>query len=82
MTEFRTKGKGSNRVVYPISPRRSKRKFKTIKTKKGEKEKRIGIYRVRKCRVCGNEFLLGPADPDVHVCPVHAYEELAQEGKK
>jgi hypothetical protein len=37
-------------------------------------------YRIKKCRVCGVPFLLGPLDPDVDVCPLHAYVLLA-EGK-
>jgi len=35
-----------------------------------------GLYTRRKCRVCGVPFILGPLDPDVHVCPFHALKAL------
>jgi len=33
-----------------------------------------GKYQVKKCGVCRAKFLLGPLDPDVDVCPLHAYQ--------
>jgi rubredoxin len=33
-------------------------------------------YRIRKCRVCGMPFVLGILDPDVHICPFHAFKSL------
>jgi len=42
------------------------------------KGKQRGIYTLRKCAVkdCPIPVFLGPLDPDVKYCPVHAYKLL------
>ena len=70
---WRTRGRGSGRKAYPISSS-SKRRFKSIKpTKKA--------YESRKCKVCNAPFILGPLDPNVDVCPLHAYTEITRATK-
>ena len=35
-------------------------------------------YRKKKCKACKTPFILGPLDPDVDICPLHAYAVLKE----
>ena len=36
-------------------------------------------YRKKECKVCKTPFILGPFDPDMNICPLHAYKVVTEE---
>jgi Fe-S-cluster-containing dehydrogenase component len=44
-----------------------------------KKKLKVPGYQVKKCRICGAKFLLGPLDPKgIDVCPIHAFALLSE----
>jgi hypothetical protein len=56
---------------YPSSEATVKKVGRVAKP--ADKRHHRSLYTVRRCKACNIPFILGPLDPDVDYCPLHAY---------